>query len=382
MKILLVGEYSLLHNSLKEGLIKLGHDVILIGNSNGYRSYPVDYNHEAKFLTKKIFLIPRKIFFRLFKFDLAGIEYGLRFYLHLSKLKNFDVVQFVNEAPVKTSKSFEYFFIKRIFKSNKKSFVLSAGIDYLTLKFYIENKDYKSLMQPFFANPELKEHRQFFDYFSKGHLKIHNFMTANFNGLITTDFDYVDANKNSPIYKSFIPYPINANKLKYEPLIIEEQVVIFLGISQYSYHQKGIIYFEKALDLIKKKYKEKVEIIIADTIPYPEYINLYNKAHILLDQCTSQDQGFNALEAMAKGKVVFTGAENDFTAYYKITESVCVNAIPNVDYLVQELSFLIENPNEIIAIGKRARAFVEKEHNYIKIAEKYLDVWGELKKES
>jgi len=43
------------------------------------------------------------------------------------------------------------------------------------------------------------------------------------------------------------------------------------------------------------------------------------------------------------------------------------------------LSFLIENPDEIIAIGKRARTFIEKEHHYTKIAKKYLEVW---KKES
>jgi hypothetical protein len=33
--------------------------------------------------------------------------------------------------------------------------------------------------------------------------------------------------------------------------------------------------------------------------------------------------------------------------------------MPHVDYLVNELSLLIENPNEIIA-SKRARAFIEK----------------------
>ena len=37
---------------------------------------------------------------------------------------------------------------------------------------------------------------------------------------------------------------------------------------------------------------------------------------------------------MAKGKVVFTGAEQDFTDYYKLTERVCVNAKPDVGYLV------------------------------------------------
>ena len=79
---------------------------------------------------------------------------------------------------------------------------------------------------------------------------------------------------------------------------------------------------------------------------------------------------------MAKGKVVFTGAEKEFTAHYKLLDRVCVNAIPDVDYLVNELSFLIENPEEIVAIGKRARAFIEKEHDYIEIATRYLSVWN------
>jgi glycosyltransferase involved in cell wall biosynthesis len=87
------------------------------------------------------------------------------------------------------------------------------------------------------------------------------------------------------------------------------------------------------------------------------------------------DQGYNALEAMAKGKVVFTNADDIFEKHYNLSEKVAVNAEPNVDYLVAQLSFFIENPNEIKAIGKRARTFIEKEHDHLKIASKYLAVW-------
>jgi len=38
----------------------------------------------------------------------------------------------------------------------------------------------------------------------------------------------------------------------------------------------------------------------------------------------------------------------------------------------------VENPEELKAISKRARAFVEQEHNYSKIAEKYLEVWSQI----
>ena len=57
------------------------------------------------------------------------------------------------------------------------------------------------------------------------------------------------------------------------------------------------------------------------------------------------------------------------------TEKVAINALPDVDYLVNELSSLIENPAEIKAIGKRARTFIEKEHGCMKIAEKFVAVW-------
>jgi len=376
MKILLIGEYSLLHNSLKKGLLELGHEVFLIGNRNDYRCYPVDYNYEPTFFKRRIFTFPRKVIYRLFKFDLASLESGIRFYLFLPKLKNYDVVQFVNESSIKTTRKLELYLIKKIVKYNKRFFLLSCGLDYMTLKFYIENKDYKSIYQPYLKNlSPSKEFNWFNNYFKKGHVKIHNYMMNTFDGLIATDFDYLDATKNYPIFSEFIPYPIDYTKLTFKDLIIEDKITIFLGINKYSYNQKGIKYFEKALTIIKEKYNDKVEIIITNTVPYPIYIDSYDKSHILMDQAFSQDQGYNALEAMAKGKVVFTGAENDFNEYYKISDRVCVNAIADVNYLVNELSYLIENPDEIIAIGKRARKFIEKEHNYIKIAEKYLETW-------
>lgn len=376
MKILLIGEYSLLHNSLKKGLVELGHEVFLIGNRNDYRCYPVDYNYEPVFFKRKIFTVPRKVIYKLLKFDLASLESGIRFYLFLPKLKNYDIVQFINESSIKTTRQIELYLIKKIVKNNKRFFLLSCGLDYMTLKFYTENKNYKSIYQPSLKNlNSSKEFNWFNDYLKKGHIKIHDYIMNTFDGLIATDFDYLDATKNYPIFSEFIPYPIDYTKLTFKDLIIENKIIIFLGINKNSYNQKGINYFEKALKIIKEKYNDKVEIIITNTVPYPIYIDLYNKSHILMDQAFSQDQGYNALEAMAKGKVVFTGAENDFNEYYKISDRVCVNAIADVDYLVNELSYLIENPDEIIAIGKRARKFIEKEHNYIKIAEKYLETW-------
>ena len=175
---------------------------------------------------------------------------------------------------------------------------------------------------------------------------------------------------------TFIPNPINTEKIHSQSFENTSKIVIFLGINRLSYIKKGILYFEKALKIIREKYADKVEIIVTENIPYSEYINMYDKAHILLDQVFAYDQGYNALEAMAKGKAVFTGAETEFLNQYQLQEDeVCINALPDENEIAAKLSYLIEHPEKMIEISKKARNFIEKEHNHTIIAAKYLTCW-------
>lgn len=377
MRILLLGEYSRLHNSLKEGLVALGHEAVLIGCGDGFKQYPVDYSIEAKWSNSKLINIFRQILFKIIKFDIAKIETGIRFYFLLPKLKDFDIVQLINENPIQTIKKWELFFLKKIVEKNKKLFLLSTGVDYLNVNYWFKHKEEKSILKPLFENPLLqKEYQYVLEYQNKQHKNIHDFIYEHCQGIIATDVDYLIPLRNNSKFIRLIPNPINSSNLNYHELNIDNKIVIFLGINEWSYYQKGIVYFEKALEIIQEKYKDKVEISIAKNIPYSEYINLYNKAHILLDQMHGHDQGYNALEAMAKGKVVFTNASKEFENYYNLKEKVAIHTEPNVDYLVEQLSYLIDNPTEMIAISKRAKAFIEREHDYIKIAGKYLAVWN------
>ena len=95
-----------------------------------------------------------------------------------------------------------------------------------------------------------------------------------------------------------------------------------------------------------------------------------------MDQVYAYDQGYNALEGMAMGKVVLTGAEKEWREYYNIVEDcVVINAMPDVTYLVEKLSWLIENPEKIKMISKNAREFILKYHDYNVITKKYLKAW-------
>lgn len=378
MKILLIGEYSRLHNSLKEGLLVQGHEVVLVSSGDYFKKYDTDYSFHSSFLSNYWF--PKKVknaFYKLTAIDLEKAERGLRFCFLLSKLKQFDHVQLINSDAIETFPFFSRILYKKLFKKIESRSLLICGDETPVIDYLLKKEFNYSILTPYFEDFSLKNHFEYpLKYSKKKYQKTFDWLAKNCQCLIASDLDYKIPMDKMKYPVHFIPNPINTQKLEYKTLKIEDKIVIFLGKNRLSYLKKGIIFFEKALSFIREKYPDKIEVIITENVPYQEYINSYNKAHILLDQVYAYDQGYNALEAMAKGKAVFTGAETEFMQHYNLAERVAINTLPDVEYLVNELSFLIENPEEIIAISKRARAFIEKEHNYIKIAEKYLTTWN------
>jgi glycosyltransferase involved in cell wall biosynthesis len=377
MKILLLGEYSRLHNSLKEGLVSLGHEVITVSTGDDFKNYDVDYSIHSTFFSRFWFIRKAKnLVYKTTAIDLDKIERAVRFYFLLPKLEGHDHVQLINSDALETYPFLARFLYKKVFRHIESHSLLVCGDETPVIDYLFKKEMKYSVLTPYLEDNTLEKQFQFpLKYRTKSYRKTFDWLNVNCTSLIVSDLDYKIPLEAMGYKPHFIPNPINTDNIEFKELEINTNIVLFLGINRGSFIKKGISFFEKALTIIKEKYESKVEIIITENVPYSQYISLYNKAHILLDQVYAYDQGYNALEAMAKGKVVFTGAESEFTKHYNLTERIAVNALPDVDFLVNELSFLIENPSEIIAIGKRARTFIEKEHHYVKIAEKYLEVW-------
>jgi glycosyltransferase involved in cell wall biosynthesis len=376
MKILLIGEYSRLHNSLKEGLLELGNEVTLLGFKDGFKDFPVDFPLVKKWDTgflKKVKVAGLK----LTGFDISSYLTYQQFQQNKESFQGFDVVQLINENSFFCDYPHEKKILKFLFQHNKKVFLLSCGDDYVHVNYNFNHPENPSVVQPYLAGKIAdKDFSNVLKFRTKSFEKLHHYLYQNIAGAIASDLDYHIPWQNHSKYLGLIPNPINLSKLPENLPEIVDRIVIFHGINRESYFKKGNDFFEKALEIIQQKYPNKVTVLVSENVPYKEYINSYDKAHIVLDQLYGHDQGYNALEAMSKGKVVFTNAEDAFEKQYKLKEKVAVNAKPDVDYLVEQLSFLIENPNEIKAIGKRARSFIEAEHDYLKIAGKYLEYWN------
>lgn len=377
MRILLVGEYSRLHNTLKDGLLHLGHEVLLIGTGDGFKKFPVDIDHSSKIFSKPFFRPFVKSIEFLTSINLIQLEHGWRFYSALRKLRDFDVIQLVNENSIRTHPPLEIWLLKKLMKQNGKLYLLSCGTDYLSVRYAYDKKYRYSILSPLFDNSELRKNYRFIlKYLRKPYLKLHQFLFRHIHGVIASDIDYHLPLEGNPKYVGLIPNPIHIDSLSYEPLRLNGKIRIFHGVNSMNYLKKGNRFFDEALSIIQKKYAEKIEVISTRDLPYSEYIKAYDQCHILLDQVYAYDQGYNALEAMAKGKVVFTGAEQEWLDHYGLEKNaVAINALPDVSSIVNNLETLIQNPEIIIRISENARAFIKKEHDHIDCAQKYLRAW-------
>ena len=376
MKILLVGEYSRLHNSLKEGLIALGHEVNLIASGDFFKNFPADIKLKRKFDTG--FARKIKIGIHLLSgFDITSYYLKQQFFAHADELKNYDIVQLINEKPIGIALPYERTIVSFLKQHNKQLFLLCCGTDYLSIKYAHDKKFKYSVLTPFFKGKiSEKKFHHVLKPLQPYYLEHHQFIFNCIEGVIASDMDYHLPMLQHSKYLGLIPNPINLEKIEFIENPIQDKIVIFHGINRENFYKKGNDFFEKALEAIATKYPDKVEIKVTENVPYKTYIESYNTAHILLDMVYAYDQGYNALEAMAKGKVVFTGAEKEFLEYYNLQEDeVCINALPDVNYLVEKLSWLIKNPSKIQEIGKNARSFIEKHHDYKKVAQEYLKVY-------
>ena len=378
MKVLLLGEYSRLHNSLKEGLEQLGVEARIAATGDGFKQYPADFDLRPRVSLHPAMRPVRQGIFRITGYDPARAETAWRLRRQYTRWEAYDVVQLINSFPFESHLGYEQKIIRRILERNDKAFLLACGDDPVVNRYYLENPDVPySVLTPMQENPSLKDRfRYSLKYLEPAFTDWHEELMGKVRGIIPTDLDYAIPYRNHPKALSMIPNPVNTDIIRYAFPHLKGPVRILHGINSGNYWKKGNGFFEKALEKIMRRYgSDKVQIVQVRDLAYKDYIRRLEDAHIVLDQVYSWDQGYNALESMAMGKVVFTGAEKVFYEHYGLDEPVCINALPDVDDLVEKLSELIENPALLQRISENARRFIEREHHYVRMAERYVEVW-------
>jgi glycosyltransferase involved in cell wall biosynthesis len=209
----------------------------------------------------------------------------------------------------------------------------------------------------------------------------HNKYVANLSdSIIAGTYDYW-----LPYHKSefsnklkFIPFPINTDEILYQPNILKNnKIVFFIGIQKDRYFWKGLDWVCPVLNEFKERYPNDIELCFVEDVPYDEYIKIMNRANIIVDQIYSMGQGMNALTALAKGKIVMTGAEDSqYSLIGELKNRPIINITPDKIQIKNQLELILDSRNTFENWGERCRKYIEDHHNYINIAKQYCQAWG------
>ena len=361
MNILLFGEFSGFMNCLKVGLTSLGHNVFLASDGDGYKNFPSDFRWDrySSHLSRRFLSKPKY----------KGLVYLTNLWQNRSLLRNYDVVLFISPYIFRNRLKINEAIFDYIINNNKRIYVSGAGMTKITFDYWYNSKtkyhDYceGSLLDepqcPFLINGNMKgwEER----------------LLSRIDGYIPILYEYAEPYRNYPCIKKTIRIPINVNQFNYRPNELNNGKILFYhGISRLC---KGVRFIKPAFEKMQKYYSDQAEFICAERLPFSKYMEVINKANVIVDDANSYSVAMNALFSMLQGKLVMGGAEPIANKELGLEYNPVYNICPDVDQICDVIKEIIEKKDQLQRLGEENRKFVLKYHDHIKIAQQYLDLW-------
>lgn len=370
MKILLIGEYSNVHWTLAEGLRELGHEATVVSNGDFWKNYPRDIDVSRP------------------EGRLGGPLLMLKILRLLPKMRHFDIVQLINPMFFELKAERLRFFYHFLRKNNRRIVLGGFGMDYYWVSTCINEKPLK--YSDFNIGDQLRTNREALveraDWLGTAKETLNRHIAENCDGIVTGLYENdVCYRPHFPEKTQFIPYPIKlrdgkrsgggekGNKRE------KQRLRLFIGINRSRSEYKGTDIMLRAAQDIAQKYPEKVELKVAESVPFAEYRLMMDDSDVILDQLYSYTPAMNALEAMSRGLVVVGGGEPE--NYEILGENELrpiINVVPNYESVCHELEQLVLHPERIPELKRQGIEYIRRHHDHLKVAREYEQFYNHI----
>lgn len=366
MKILLIGEYSNVHWTLAEGLRMLGHSVTVVSNGDFWKDYPCDISLRRK--TTRW----------------GGIEYMARLYRLLPSFRGYDVVQIINPMFLELRARLIFSIYKYLRRHNSKVFLCGFGMDYYWVHTCCTAKQLRysdfNIGNSLRTNDDALKERH--DWIGTDKERLNKYIADDCDGIITGLYEYWTCYDRAFHDKTwFVPFPIKPLPTRVVPDMNEyDSVKIFIGINKVRNAYKGTDIMLAAAEDVRKKYKNDMTLIKAESVPFAQYTEMMNSSDAILDQLYSYTPAMNALNAMSKGIICIGGGEPE--NYEILGENELrpiVNVLPSYDSVYQNIEHLINHKEEIPRLKRESMEYIMRHHDYIKVARQYEEIYKSKK---
>ena len=373
MRILLLGEYSNVHATLADGLHQLGHQVTVLSNGDFWKNYPRDLDKSRKTGTW------------------GGILYMIKLYAILPRLRHYDIVQLINPMflEIKAERIFPIY--KYLRKHNTKLILGGFGMDHYWAKtccttMPLRYSDF-NMEKELRTTPDAIRDRR--EWTETAKASLNQFIAKDCDGIITGLYEYwMCYHQHFPLKTTFIPFPIkttNIAKAAAKTLHARNQssaptkIKIFIGINKSRSAYKGTDIMLKAAQEIQRKYPDRMELRIAESLPFQEYVKMMNGSDAILDQLYSYTPSMNPLEAMSRGIICIGGGEpENYQILHEETLHPIINVLPTYESVYENLEQLVLHPERIPQLQEESIAYIKKHHEYVKVAKEYVAFYQQI----
>lgn len=363
MKILLLGEYSNVHATLALGLKKLGHEVTVVSNGDFWKNYPRDIDVSRK------------------KGKRGGICLLFKIFSFLPRFRGYDVVQLINPMFFELKAGWMFHFY-RYLRTHNRCVVLGAyGMDWYWVHTCMNEKPLRysdfNMGDNLRDNPEaIKERR---DWLGTTKERLNRYIAESCDGIVAGLYEYwVCYHPKFPQKTQFIPFPIVPVEHP-EPREYDGKIHLFIGINRERNAYKGTDIMLRAAQDVVAKHSDRLCLTKVESVPFSQYQELMEGSDVILDQLYSYTPSMNPLQAMAKGIVCMGGGEEE--NYQILGEEELrpiINVEPTYESVYTELEKLALYPQRLSLLKQQSIAYIQRHHDYIKVAAKYEIFYGLL----
>ena len=377
MKILLLGDYSNVHCTLAEGFRALGHTCVVASDGDHWKDYPrdIDLKREFGFRHNMSFL------YRLIK--------------ALPKFRGYDVVQLINPVFLELKAERIMPFYKYLRRNNGKMVMGAFGMDYYWVQVNTELRPlrYSDFNIGEYIRTDAAAERFYKEQLGTPKGRLCQQVAGDCDGIVAGLYEYwatYDAVPSLREKMTFIPYPIkmpenaqgteNTDRAGFAGTTSGKPLRLFVGISRERSAYKGTDIMLAAAKAVQQKYPDKLDIQIAEGIPFAQYQQMMDASDAILDQLYSYTPAMNGLLAMSKGIINIGGGEpENYEILGEKELRPIVNVEPNYDSCFHEIEQLVLHPERVAILKRQSIEYIRKHHDYIKVAKEYLKFYERLR---
>lgn len=388
MKILLIGEASFLHNTLKKGLLERGHRVITMSDGNGWHDAPRDIDLRRDGRWGK----------------LGGLRVVWQLLCHLPQLCGNDVVQIHNYQFVPLMYRWNTLLLRFLKLTNRRVVKGCFGDD--PQIFRRQAQGVPAYSDTYWSGQlqNADQHRdRIAEVIEHGAEASWRKTTHMADALVACLYEYW-LDYNEPPYAAklhYVPLPMECEEMvkcvdndppspshpndSQLPTNLttspSHHLTILIGLQPKRDFMKGAMKIAAFVEEVARRHPGKVQIKYVEGVPYDEYMHLLAKADVLVDQLYSYTPSMNSLAAMARGTVVIGGGEEEYYEFIgEDTLRPIINVRPDVpdEENITAIERALFTDGMLERMAQESIQFVHKYHDYRLVAKQYEQLYYSL----